>query len=128
MLKNAPTTRSVASFPLWLCRVCRTERCASRVLISASPVSIRVMARERQVAFAAGLPHSAMRASKLPLSVWAQAFHLCVLSSNADAMDIRDALLPVTQRTACSLAKRIHEAWSIEGDVLGKISGEVNDD
>ena len=74
-----------------------------------------------------GLPRSAMRASKLPLSVWAQAFHLCVLSSNADAMDIRDALLPVTQRTSYSLTKRIHEAWRIEGDAFEEISEEGDD-
>ena len=60
--------------------------------------------------------HSVMRASKLPLSVWVQAFHICSALSNPGAVDIRDALpvtnkLPVTTKASWNLAMRIHEAW-----------------
>ena len=54
--------------------------------------------------------HSVMRSSKLPPSVWVQAFHICSALSNPDAVDIRD-VLPVTNKAAWNLAMRIHESW-----------------
>ena len=54
--------------------------------------------------------HSVMRSSKLPPSVWVQAFHICSALSNPDAVDIRD-VLPVTNKSGWNLAMRIHEAW-----------------
>ena len=56
--------------------------------------------------------HSAMQATKLPLSVWAQAFHICSALSNPDAIDIRD-ILTITNKAAWSLAMRIYEAWEL---------------
>ena len=57
--------------------------------------------------------HCAMRASKVALSVWVRAFHICSASSNPAAIDIRDGVLPVAWKTAYSLAWRIHEAWTL---------------
>ena len=53
--------------------------------------------------------HSALRGSKHSLGTWVQAFHICSVISNPDAVDIRD-VLPVTNKAAWNLAMRIHEA------------------
>ena len=63
--------------------------------------------------------HSALKASKLPLSVWVQALHICSALSNPDAVDIRD-VLPVTNKSGWNLAMRIHESWEF------RRSGERN--
>ena len=63
--------------------------------------------------------HSVMRSSKLPMSIWVQAFHICSALSNPDAVDIRD-VLPVTNKTGWNLAMRIHESWEF------RRSGERN--
>ena len=60
--------------------------------------------------------HCVMRASKLPPCIWVMAFQICAVPSNPEGIDIRDALrdgdLPVTQKAAYSLARRILEAWA----------------
>ena len=55
---------------------------------------------------------SAMQASKLPLSVWVRAFHLCAAVSNPCLVDIDEVLL-VAQKSAWTLACRIDEAWAL---------------
>ena len=55
---------------------------------------------------------SAMQASKLSLSVWVRAFHLCSAVSNPCLVDI-DEVLPVAQKSAWTLACRIDEAWAL---------------
>ena len=54
--------------------------------------------------------HSALKASKMSLSVWVQALHICSALSNPDAVDMRD-VLPLTNKAGWNLAMRIHEAW-----------------
>ena len=63
--------------------------------------------------------HSVMRSSKLPMSIWVQALHICSALSNPDAVDIRD-VLPVTNKSGWNLAMRIHESWEF------RRSGERN--
>ena len=53
---------------------------------------------------------SAMRCSKASLAIWAVTFHICSALCNSHAADIRD-VLSVSNRSAWSLAMRIHEAW-----------------
>ena len=53
-----------------------------------------------------------MQASKLSLSVWVRAFHLCSAVSNPCLVDI-DEVLPVAQKSAWTLACRIDEAWAL---------------
>ena len=74
--------------------------------------------RNCRTQFSAG-SHSVMRSSKLPLSIWVQAFHICSTLSNPDAVDIRD-VLPVTNKAGWNLAMRIHESWEF------RRSGEAN--
>ena len=54
--------------------------------------------------------HSAMRGSKLPLSVWVGAFHLCSALTNPERVGICE-ILPVHDKSARSLAQHLHEAW-----------------
>ena len=54
--------------------------------------------------------HSPMRGSKLPFSTWAKAFHICSSITNPAGIDIRN-VLPVSDKTARTLACRIHEGW-----------------
>ena len=69
--------------------------------------------------------HSAMRGSKLPSSVWVRAFHLSSTVTNPNLVGLGE-VLPVSPKTAWSLDRRMHEAWTSAQPCLpGTRSGEI---
>lgn len=57
--------------------------------------------------------HSAMHRSRLPVSVWAQAFYLSSAITNPTNVDLR-MILTISTRSAWHLAHRIREAWDAQ--------------
>ena len=56
--------------------------------------------------------HSPMQGSKLPLSVWAQAFYLSSSLTNPVLLDLR-VILTIPTRSAWEIAQRIRKAWDV---------------